>query len=186
MNTRIATFPSAVRVVLLATIAFLGLIVPAPAQVSPRMERAIQKTHAFVTKDSRVKDIHGYLHMGTRLTDVTHLRTTFVRRNGNVIPDHFALVYRFSWNSVDWTDVAFLCDGDGDIYEVQALDSTGIVQRPFVIANASIKLFGELIYAAFQEKMTDDDRKLVRSLIENSDAKGMLELALKLQQSFGG
>ena len=181
MNSMFSRFSS--YVVPFAFVA--ALAVPVHAQTDAR-NAAIDRAHQFLASPKRTTFVLGYLHMGAAMRGVDYVRTANVERNGRLVPDHFALVYRFSWNTTDNTTVAFVCDGNGNCYDMVALDSTGIVNRPFVLAGASIKVLGELFYSAFQEKLTADDRIVARRLIDNSDAKALLLLALRLQGAAGG
>ena len=100
-------------------------------------------------------------------------------------PAHFALVYRMNWENDGVTNVAFLCDGKGSVYEVQILGTNAILQQPYTLANASITIVGNLILEAFRDRLSEEEMRQVKAMIDNPNARGLLEMGLKLQQTFG-
>ncbi|MCY2962691.1 MAG: hypothetical protein NT069_03410 [Planctomycetota bacterium] len=108
-----------------------------------------------------------------------------VTRNNVRVPGHFAVVYHYEWNETDWTDLAFLCDANGNFYEILPVDSTGIVNQPFLLANVSIKLLGEAVLAALKDDMNKADRDTLREIIDASDAKALLTFTMRLEQALG-
>ncbi len=170
---------------LLPSVVALLLVLFVVTQSFAADDAAVVKAHKFLTKPARAKSIMGHAHLGATAKTMQHKDTMGVTRNNVRVPGHFALVYRYEWNEIDWTDLAFLCDANGNVYEIQSLNSSGIFNQPFLLANVSIKLLGEAVYAAFKDDMTQADRDALRAIIDAADAKGLLTFSLRLEQAFG-
>jgi hypothetical protein len=99
----------------------------------------------------------------------------------------FALVYHFDWDAggTGYTDLAILCDRDGDVAGVWVLRTNAIFQKPCAIADATIQVVGAIGLDAFSDNLTDEDKRVVERLIQNSDSKGLLTVGLALRQSLG-
>ena len=100
-------------------------------------------------------------------------------------PGDFALVYRFNWENDGITDLAFWCDSRGYVYQVQVTYTNAFLSQPFALANASINIVGNLLLEAFRGQMSQDEIQRATQMINNPNARGLLELALRLQQNLG-
>ena len=147
-------------------------------------QQAVNRAHNFLKMERRGRFVLGYVHAGT--TYYRHSYKEPVRGvsgpDGKAIPGHFALVYAFDWNKDGASDVAFLCDRRGNVYDVKVIYCNGIINQPFGVANTTIKLLGAVIRESCK---TEADKREVQRLIDNADAKGLLVMGLKLQQSIG-
>lgn len=146
---------------------------------------AVKKAEKFLTQPARMRDIHSAVHFGTTLRKTQFVDARGIKRNGKIVPDEFALVYRYHWDNDGVTDIGFLCDKNGNVFEVEVIKCNGDFQRPYVWANVSIKLVGELLFEAIKDNMDADQRAIMRLLIEEADAKGLMLFSLKLQQALG-
>ena len=67
---------------------------------------------------------------------------------------------------------------------VRELDSNGIINQPFALANATINVLGKLIIEGFKDQMTAEQRQEVEKAVDDADAKTLLAAGLKLHQAF--
>jgi len=63
------------------------------------------------------------------------------------------------------------------------LASNGVFQAPFATANVSIKIVGAALVEALKDNLSDEDRRLLRKLVDDANAQGLLELGLRIQQA---
>jgi hypothetical protein len=148
-------------------------------------QKAVDRAHDFLKTAARGRDVLSYMHFGSRYDGHSYRESRFVTREGRRVPGHFALVYRYKWQGNGLTDVAFLCDARGDVYEVQAIWTNAVLNQPWVSANLTIKVLGGALAELFKDKMTEKERQDLQQLIEDANAKGMLEWSLKIQQALG-
>jgi hypothetical protein len=162
------------------------LLAPAVRADDDIDQKALDRAHAFLKTTQRGRDVLGFAHAGTRYMGHKYKDSRFVTDlEGKRIPGRFALVYTYDWNDDGWTELAFLCDRRGNVYQVQVVDTNAVLNQPFAVANATIKILGNLLIEAFKDNMTADERKQVQKAVDDADAKGLLEMSLKLQQTFG-
>src|SRR5438270_428338 len=107
-------------------VVMLGLLVPfvhaAAAGAQTADQTSVNRAHDFLKSEKRGRNVLSYVHFGAQ-----YKGHTFVERRGvNNQPAHFALVYRMNWENDGVTNVAFLCDGKGSVYEVQILGTNAI------------------------------------------------------------
>jgi hypothetical protein len=165
-------------------LAIWALVLPAGYAADTR---SIERAKAFLNPESRGRDVLGYLHMGADFLAYDYLRTTGVNDGrGAPLEGHFALFYRFKWKTTSdgYTDLAFLCNSAGNVYKVSVMDTDAILP-PFFTANVTINVLGNALISMFNEKLTPDDRRQLRALVNDADAKGLLEFSLRVQQAFG-
>jgi hypothetical protein len=164
--------------------AFVFLAPPAVRADDEIDQNALERAHNFLKAEKQGRFILGYMHFGS--TYVRH-KYTETRRvsdgKGGTAPGQFALVYSFDWNDDGTTEVAFKCDRRGNVYGVHVLDSNGIINQPFALANATINVLGKAITEAFKDQLTDEQRKEIEKSIDDADAKTLLEAGMKLQQA---
>ncbi|HEY7157820.1 MAG TPA: hypothetical protein VH575_27935 [Gemmataceae bacterium] len=179
LNTRLSP--------ILGSVLVLVFLVPPIVRAEDEVDqRALDRAHNFLKGASRGRHILGFMHAGTKYAGHKYMETRLVTDgDGKRIPGRFALIYAFDWNNNDTTDVAFLCDRRGNVYQVQVLDTSAIINQPFVVADATIKILGNVLLEAFKGNMAAQDKKQIQKAIDDADAKGMLLMSLKLQQTFG-
>jgi hypothetical protein len=166
-------------------IALLAALAPY-VRAGEESQQAVNDAHRFLAPAARGREVLSYVHFGARYDGHQYLRTVPVNDgNGRRVYGHFALVYRFRWEGDGITDLGYLCDSRGRVYGVQVMYTNAILSQPFFLANTAIKSLGNLLIDAFEEKMNTDERRLVRGLVDDADAKGLLEWSLKFQQTFG-
>ena len=170
----------------LTAVCLLIALFVAPGQAGDNIaQQALNRADAFFRTEKRGQEVLGYVHMGATYRGHQYLRTVLLKdRNGDLIDGEFALVYRFKWEDDGSTDIAFLCDAKGNIYAVQIMHTNAVLNQPFVLADATIKLLGRALIEANKKNMTDDDRRQVQRLVDEADAKGMLEWSLRFEQLF--
>lgn len=145
---------------------------------------AIEKARAFLDSGQRGEFVAGLCHFGTKYLGHSYSQTRTVQDgSGRKVAGHFALVYDYQWGDGGKSRLAFLCDAQGNFYKTQVMASNGIVQQPFAVANLSIKLVGEALYDGLKDNLTDGDRRLLRQLVDDANAQGLLHLALRVQQA---
>jgi hypothetical protein len=165
------------RTALLMTLLALGNTGSLKAYDSS-IQKAVNRAGNFLGTEERGQDVLSYIHFGTKYHGQKYLETRRVDEAG----ERFALVYEYYWGSDGVTDVAFLCTPDGSVYEVRILATNAVGNQPFLWANVSIQVLGNLVLSANRDKMTEADRRLVRKLVDSADAKSMLEWSLRFRQ----
>jgi len=165
----------------LLTLCLLAAHTASAQNIDPDRFAAADKAHRFLVTKERGREILSYVHFGVDYT--SHRYQKYVAlENGN-----FALVYEYKWKSTEngVTDVAFSCDSDGNIYEVSIVYTDAVLNQPFLMANLSIKVLGNLLLENYADKMSKEDRRLAQQLVDNPNAKRLLELSLRIEQAFG-
>jgi hypothetical protein len=149
-------------------------------------DAAVKRADRLLSSASCGRDVISMAHFGSGYVNHAWVQTMHVTRNGSVAPGEFALVYSYRWGADGKTKVAFLCDQRGTVTEVQVLETNaGPLNQPFMLANATIQIAGNAIIGAFKEKMSDQDRKTFQTIVNNADAKALLEFSLALEQALG-
>ncbi len=170
LSTRLSVRRVVVPALLLLVLAPLTAWAEAP-------QTAIDRAHRILSTKTVGVDVLLFLHMGTAY----HGHTLTGTRNVQNEPNDFALVYRYKWGDDGVTDLAILCDETGNPYAVRVLYTNAILNQPFVVAEATIQIVGNLILEGFGKDMTDADRAAVRKAIDNADAKRLLVWYLQLR-----
>jgi hypothetical protein len=147
--------------------------------------KAVARAHNFLKTKQRGRDVLGFVHLGTRYKSHSYKATHYVNRAGKRVPGHFALVYTFKWAEDGETNVGFLCDARGTVYQVQIVDTNAEINQPFAVADLAIKALGNLFIEAFKDELTQNDKKVIQKLVDDADARGLLELSLRFQQKLG-
>lgn len=155
-----------------------------PLQADDIDSRAVEKAKSFLKTSKRGEFVNGFVHFGTKYLGHGYAKTLTVKDGtGNILAGHFALAYDFDWTDGGKTQLAFLCDAKGNVYKVQVMACNGVFQQPYALANLSIQIVGEALYDALKEKLSEGDRKLVRKLIDDVDAQGLMQFGLRVQQA---
>ena len=63
--------------------------------------------------------------------------------------------------------------------------TNAVLNQPFVLADAAIKLLGSAVIEANKDKMSEGERRLVQKLVDEADARVLLEWSLAFEQLFG-
>ena len=164
----------------------LFALLASAARAEEASSEAIQRAHKFLSTPRCGKDVIGVVHFGATYTTHTYLRTLGITTPaGTPVAGHFALVYHYEWDPKGWTNVAFLCDTAGSIYDVRVTDTNAILQQPYATADATIQLVGNALLAAYKDKLTAADQKQFQKLLDNADSRGLLRWSLKMQQALG-
>jgi hypothetical protein len=148
-------------------------------------QKAVRHAKGFLDSAETGRYVLSFVHMGAQYdgNDDSGVRT--VTRNGETVTGHFALVYDYSWEGDGNTQIAFLCDQRGDVYEVQILRTNAVLSQPYAVAKLSIDVLGNALLEAFKDNVSSSDRAQLQTMIRNADPKAILEMGLKLRQAFG-
>lgn len=167
----------ALNILLLACV--IASFAPPVQAADDNFERAVARADHFLSTDRRAKATLNYVHFGTDYRGQQFRRIADVTNDGE-----FSLVYRLFWNDDGVTDIAYFCHANGTVYGVKIAYTNAEGNVPFLWANVSIQVLGNLFIEAYKDKLSDDDRKLLQKMVDNADAKGMLEWSLRLDQFF--
>jgi hypothetical protein len=147
---------------------------------------AVSRARSFMEAPQRGKFIMGYLHFGSTFDGQRFIETCSVSdQGGRAIDGEFALVYEFDWDNDGWTNVAFFFDPRGGFKGLRALRTNAVFNQPFLKANLAIAILGNAMIELFRSNMNPDQLRQAQAFIDSANAKGLLELALALQQSLG-
>lgn len=160
----------------------------AVAQDSQAISRALRCLN-FDENSARARDTLGFLHFAA-----SHVACSFEGRlgvvdsSGQTVSGDFALAYEFVWDAGGGhghTTLAFFFNGDGSYEGSRVLKTDAVFNQPFELAKLSIQVVGQLLIEAYGDQMNDNDRRILRELIDRADAKGLLDLQIKLRQGLG-
>jgi hypothetical protein len=159
------------------------LTLAGPVAATATAETPKEKAERLLADARRGKGVLQFLHLGS--TYVSHKKTEegAVRRNGREVPGHFYLDYTFKWmagGDTGSTTLTFFFDDHGRLTSVNVDKTDAIFNQPFGLANLSIAVVGQAVLDATKDRLSDADRRLLQRLIDNADAKGLLELFLKI------
>lgn len=169
----------------IATVCLVALTLPAAtARAGDIDDKAVERADNFLKTTKRGEFITLFCHFGQKYLRHSRVKTMTVRdATGGTVAGHFALVYDIKASDSLDTQLAFLCDTKGNVYKCQVMASNGVVQKPFAMANVSIKLLGEGLYESLKDSLAEGDRKLFRRLVDDADANGLMILIMRVQQS---
>lgn len=171
-------------VVMIASLAITPEIIRADSPSTTAVTRA--KT--FLDKRATGDMILTSAHFGTTYKSHTFQGIRSVTdRAGNPLPGQFALVYRFKWEASDigTTDLGFICDAKGGIEEVVAISSDGVLQQPFLVADATIQVVGQLVIEMFKDNASSEEIARAKRFVTAADSRGLLGFSLGLKQALG-
>jgi hypothetical protein len=163
------------------------LILLHPAIVSAQSETDINRARTFIEETPRSKGILFFAHPEAQFQSVEFVeKHTVVDGDRKVIPGHFAFTYRYAWksglsNQDNTTQLIFFFDQGGRFYSVKAGTTTSFF-RPFEISDAVVKELRDQLIQKVDREGSENDKRLIRTLIQNGDARGMLTLILRLAQ----
>jgi hypothetical protein len=167
-------------------VAALFVVAAAPAASAQPDSGAVARARRTADKRQVAKDVvEQVLQVGASFTRKS-FRGVRVLADGEGQPTrHFALDYRYRWNSDGWTDVAFICNETGLVTGLQVLDwRAEDNQAPFANAKANVAVFGAALLklAASDPKFTSDDKAAVGDLVAARDAQKLLTVYLTVAQ----
>ena len=142
---------------------------------------AIARAERFMAAQQRGSEVLSYLHFGATYQACT-FEKYYPMANGS-----FALMYRFDWTTTGTGDTEswFVFNAAGQFDHLEVVSSTGLINQPFLMANVSISLIGNLIIEKYQDRLSVTDRRLLQRLVDDADAKGLLEWQLRVDQALG-
>jgi hypothetical protein len=156
----------------------LAVIFATTGQAADYSQEALNRANAFLSSRERGAEVLSYVHFGASYRGHVYLRT----RGANDGEGAFALVYRFKWEDDGVTDVAFLCNNNGYVYRVRIDSTNAQASPPFFWANLSIAVLGHGLIELYKDRLSENDQRQLHALVRDADAKGLLELSLKLEQ----
>src|SRR5262249_48390024 len=148
----------------------------------------IARAQKLLEDESNAKGVLFFMHPTPTLTECEYRDRTGVKNGkGKLLDGHFALHYRYHWKGGllgdnGYTDVIFFFDDKGKFEELQVAKTTS----PFAVftgANLVIDLVKDAVLEEIDKGNDETAKKVVRRLIENVDAKGLLEFMLKWEQA---
>ena len=173
---------------LFCAIGVLGAPSIATAQDTEALRRAFRCLD-YDENAARARDALSFLHFGASLVACSFEgRLGVTDSSGQTLPGDFALAYEFVWDAGGGhghTTIAFFFDGNGSYEGSRVLKTDAVFNQPFELAKLSIQVVGQLLIEAFGDQMQDNDRRILRELIDRADAKGLLDLQIKLRQGLG-
>jgi hypothetical protein len=170
----------------LGSVLALMLLVSPAAQADEIDQKALNRAHDFLKGADRGRTVIKLMHAWCTYVGHTPQETRFVFDGaGKKIPGAFKLRYIFDWNKNGWTDVAFVCDRRGNITDIEILGHNSVINVPFAVSNATIKIAGNGLIELFKDKMTAEERKQLQDAVDKADAKALLVMTLKFEQTFG-
>ena len=171
------------RSVSLSVVVLMGMALLASSALAEVSQRALDRAGAFLEKKEIGKDVLSFVHFAADYKGHAFLdRRRVVDEKGNVLPNEFALVYRFTWENDGETDVAFLCDAAGAITQVKVVRTNALFQQPFALADAAIKVLGDAIVKAMGDNVKEQDRANLQKLVDEADSRGLLVAYLRMGQ----
>jgi len=164
-------------------IACLLLVCARPVLAQEPDMQAVDRAKSFLDSAKPWPFINVCVHFPTEFRGQTYAKMLpLVDRDGVRVPGQFALVYDYQWADDGSTQLAYYCDTRGNIFKVQVLADNGSLNRPFALANASIAIVGDQLYEALKNDLTDNQRRVVRQIIDSANAQRLLEYGLPLIQ----
>lgn len=159
----------------LTAVALLALAGPFAATAAAESPK--DRARRLLDDTGRAKAVLLFLHFGSSLDGHSFNRSGGVNNR----PGHFYMEYEYNWrvgSDKGSTTLSFFFDGNGVFQGVQVDKTDAQFNQPFALANLSIKVLGEAVYEALKNKMTDDQRRTLRRLIDDANSKKMLEFLL--------
>jgi hypothetical protein len=159
----------------------LGLVAPAAAADPDQVSRA----QGFLAGGGRPKAILFFMHPTAEYRDMQYLKQTgVVSGTGLERPGWFCLHYRFRWKSglfgdENTTEFRAFFNDRGRLAEIQA-GPTSSFAGPFTATN--------IVMAAVKDEVLknvkgdNNKERIVRRLIEDADARGLLTFLLQVDQ----
>jgi hypothetical protein len=173
-------------------VVFLGLVARIAVAGEPTSQ-ALNKARRlcdFDVKVQRGRELLQSLHFGSTLKSCQELgvASKVTDGSGREIEDQFALVFRWRWDAgggVGTTDVAFFFNDRGQFLSLRPIKTDAVFNQPFALADLSIQVVGQVMIKAFEDDMSEADKRQFQRILDNADTKALLEWSLKFQQAAG-
>ncbi len=161
---------------LIGALVLSGLLLP--AQEQDARQTAVNRANAFLSTQARGKAVLVFMHFGADYVGTEYLRGEW-ENDGRL-----TLVYEIKWKTTEpnYTDVAFHCNSEGYVQSTEIIRTSGTFNQPFMWASFSIRMLGDAIISSYKDKLSDSDRKLLTKIVDNADAKTLMELSLWFAQ----
>jgi hypothetical protein len=141
----------------------------------------IQRAKSFLDNDQNASSILSFIHLYADYHGHEFLGETGVKdSSGNSVPGEVALIYRYHWEDDGVTEIGFFVNQSGTIVGTWLGKDNGVFSQPFALANLSIQVVGRMVINS-DDKMSATDRELAVKLVDNADARGLLNLWLRMQ-----
>ncbi|HEY4360585.1 MAG TPA: hypothetical protein VGN17_06435 [Bryobacteraceae bacterium] len=163
--------------------AFVVLGIAAVALIAYLLEpsvdpRAVSKAQDFLGDRERGSEVLRAVHLTADYHGHEFVRTKSLGEGA------FAVVYRFNWDNDGVTDIAFQCDRTGFFEKLNVVsDNAGPLAQPFLAANLSIQVLGNLFVEGLGDSLTAENKQKLQKFVDDADAKGGLESYLMILQS---
>jgi hypothetical protein len=153
------------------------VVATCPGSVRGDEPQKIKAAKEFLEKESRLKGVLFFAHPTATYTDYDYVETTgVVDKSGKTLKDYFVITYKVSWtglfNNNETTSLDFFFDDKGKLIDLNA-KSTGVF-KAFGATNVVIDKIKDKIIEQVDKNGTETDRKTVRTLINDGDAKSLL------------
>lgn len=162
-----------------------------PSTTLAQSPQKVQREIDFLNSTRRGKEMLSYLHFGATYIDHQVIKAMRVSdTDGQEIPGHVALKVVFDWKiplGENSTTAIVFFDEKGEPYEIQCgpNDTTSIVNLPYVLANGTLQILGNLLIEAAGDQMTAQEKSDMQKAINEQDAGRLLIDALKVQMRLG-
>lgn len=147
-------------------------------------ETSQSKAERLLNEQSRAKSVLSLLHFGATYSSHKCERTGGILDNSNrLIPGAFYLDYEYVWDAgggLGHTTVRYYFNGNGILYHVGIQKTDAIVHQPFAMANISIAIVGGIVQKALENDLSEQGKADLQKIIQNADAKKLLEFSLAI------
>lgn len=172
-STRFSSLIRTTCLIALGVLASLGTQAHAEAS-----QQAVDRANAFLNAPSRNQEIIDCMHFGEQYQS---------KEAGGceAVAGGFGITYKYLWSDDGWTSVQFTFDDNGSLTGLNVIDSNGVVQAPFLVANGTIQLVGQAVVEAEKGQITESRRQLLQKFVDEADARGLLVTELEIDQAMG-
>lgn len=166
---------------------FLGVLLTLAGSAQAADKALIARAQQFLENDNLAKGILFFIHPTPTLQRWEYRDCTGVKDGrGKELLGHFALHYRYHWKGgllgdTGHTDVIFFFNANGRFEELQARSTSPVA--PFGGANLVIGAVKDVLLKEIDKSNDETAKKVVRKLIEDVNAKGLLEFLMKWEQA---
>jgi len=176
---------SAALLVLL-TVAFLASPAVSSQELDNRLPEAAGRVANFLSSRDRGQEILMLMHAFTEYRGHELQRAMRIDGRSSASDGRFELIYRFWWQPGDGiTDLAFLCDNYGQLYQIEVIYTNARFNRPFAVTSLSLKLIGRELLDRNKDRLQPWQQRMIGWFIDQADAKGLLKFILGVQQAGG-
>lgn len=171
----------------LSSLALLFAADFASAQSNEISNTAVQRATRYMDAADRGKACVLFLHFGQQYVSHANDGKVYTVKDsstGRVKPGEFALKYTFQWGN-DGGETTLTCffTPSGSFISSSMTYTNATLNRPFLLANASIQILGNAILEAKKDDMSAADRRDLQRMVDDADAHAMMNWLLKLGSS---